>query len=101
MKKIIILSLILLLSFGLAAQSKSKKKKTKKPVPAAPVEVALPDRCSDCFFPVTLQVDVPFGPTEPLRGYGYVNEIKRDAQTKNVFEISRHKCTYFNTLIKI
>jgi outer membrane protein OmpA-like peptidoglycan-associated protein len=95
MKKIIILSLILLLSFGLAAQSKSKKKKTKKPVPAAPVEVALPDRCSDCFFPVTLQVDVPFGPTEPLRGYGYVNEIKRDAQTKNVFESEHNSIWYF------
>ena len=95
MKKIIILSLILLLSFGLAAQSKSKKKKTKKPVPAAPVEVALPDRCSDCFFPVTLQVDVPFGPTEPRRGYGYVNEIKRDAQTKNVFESEHNSIWYF------
>ena len=98
MKKIIALSLILLLSFGLAAQSKSKKKKPKKPVPAAPVEVTLPDRCSDCFFPVTLQVDVPFGPTEPLRGSGYVNEIHRDAQTKNVFESEHNSIWYFLTI---
>ena len=95
MKKIIAITLILLLSFGLAAQNKRKKKKTKKPVPAAPIEVSLPDRCSDCFFPVTLQADVPFGPTEPLRGYGYVNEIKRDAQTKNVFEQEHNSIWYF------
>lgn len=95
MKKIIILSLAILLSFGLAAQNKSKKKKSKKPVPAAPIEVSLPDRCSDCFFPVSLQADVPFGPTEPLRGYGYVNEIKRDAQTKNVFEQEHNSIWYF------
>ena len=95
MKKIIVITLILLLSFGLAAQNKSKKKKSKKPVPAAPIEVSLPDRCSDCFFPVTLQADVPFGPTEPLRGYGYVNEIKRDAQTKNVFEQEHNSIWYF------
>lgn len=95
MKKIIILSLAILLSFGLAAQNKSKKKKTKKPAPVAPIEVTLPDRCSDCFFPVTLQADVPFGPTEPLRGYGYVNEIKRDAQTKNVFEQEHNSIWYF------
>lgn len=95
MKKIIAITLILLLSFGLAAQNKSKKKKSKKPVPAAPIEVSLPDRCSDCFFPVTLQADIPFGPTEPLRGYGYVNEIKRDAQTKNVFEQEHNSIWYF------
>ena len=95
MKKIIAITLILLLSFGLAAQNKSKKKKSKKPVPAAPIEVSLPDRCSDCFFPVSLQADVPFGPTEPLRGYGYVNEIKRDAQTKNVFEQEHNSIWYF------
>lgn len=95
MKKIIVITLILLLSFGLAAQNKSKKKKSKKPVPAAPIEVSLPDRCSDCFFPVSLQADVPFGPTEPLRGYGYVNEIKRDAQTKNVFEQEHNSIWYF------
>lgn len=95
MKKIIAITLILLLSFGLAAQNKSKKKKSKKTVPAAPIEVSLPDRCSDCFFPVTLQADVPFGPTEPLRGYGYVNEIKRDAQTKNVFEQEHNSIWYF------
>lgn len=95
MKKIITLSLILLLSLGLAAQSKGKKKSTKKPTPPAPVEVTLPDRCSDCFFPVTLQADVTFGPTEPLRGYGYVNEIHKDAQTKNVFEQEHNSIWYF------
>ena len=95
MKKIIAITLILLLSFGLAAQNKSKKKKSKKPVPAAPIEVSLPDRCSDCFFPVSLQADVPFGPTEPLRGYGYVNEIKKDAPTKDVFEQEHNSIWYF------
>lgn len=95
MKKIITLSLILLLSLGLAAQSKGKKKSTKKPTPPAPVEVTLPDRCSDCFFPVTLQADIPFGPTEPLRGHGYVNEIHKDAQTKNVFEQEHNSIWYF------
>lgn len=98
MKKIIFLSLILLLSFGLAAQSKSKKKKPNKPAPQKPVEIVLPDRCSDCFFPVTLQVDVPYGPTEPLRGHGYVNEIKRDAQTKNVFDGEHNSIWYFLTI---
>ncbi|MEE1143424.1 MAG: OmpA family protein [Bacteroidales bacterium] len=95
MKKIIIFSLAILLSFGLLAQSKGKKKKTKKPAPVAPIEVTLPDRCSDCFFPVTLQADVPFGPTEPLRGHGYVNEIHKDAQTKNVFDQEHNSIWYF------
>lgn len=94
MKKIIIFSLAILLSFGLLAQSKGKKKKTKKPAPVAPIEVTLPDRCSDCFFPVTLQADIPFGPTEPLRGHGYVNEIHKDAQTKNVFDQEHNSIWY-------
>lgn len=94
MKKIIILTLIVFLSLGLSAQSKKKKKRPQKPAPAAPVEVALPDRCSDCLFPVTLQVDVPYGPTEPLRGAGYVNEIHKDAQTKNVFEKEHNSIWY-------
>ena len=98
MKKIIFYFLILIVSFGLCAQNKGKKKKPKPPAPVAPVEVALPDRCSDCFFPVTLQVDVPFGPTEPLRGHGYVNEIHRDAQTKNVFEQEHNSIWYFLTI---
>lgn len=94
MKKVIILTLILTLSLGLVAQTKKTKKKPQRPVPAAPIEVTLPDRCSDCFFPVTLQVDVPFGPTEPLRGAGYVNEIHRDAQTNNVFEQEHNTIWY-------
>lgn len=98
MKKIILFLLVIVLSFGICAQNKSKKKKPKKPAPAAPVEVVLPDRCSDCLFPVILQADVAFGPTEPLRGPGYINEVKRDAQTKNVFE-SEHNSIWYSLTI--
>lgn len=94
MRKIIILSLVVLLSMGLVAQTKRTKKKKPAPKPVAPVEVTLPERCFDCFFAVKLEADVPFGPTEPLRGPGYVNEIHRDAQTKNVFEQEHNTVWY-------
>lgn len=95
MKKALIFILILSLGLGLAAQTnKKKKKKPVTPKPVAPIEVALPERCSDCLFAVKLQVDVPFGPTEPLNGPGFVNEISRDAQTKNVFEHEHNTIWY-------
>ena len=79
MKKVFVFVMIVLLGFGLAAQtSKKRKKKPATPKPVAPVEVALPERCSDCLFAVKLQVDVPFGPTEPLNGPGFVSEIRRE-----------------------
>lgn len=95
MKKVFVFVMIVLLGFGLAAQtSKKRKKKPATPKPVAPVEVALPERCSDCLFAVKLQVDIPFGPTEPLNGPGFVSEIHRDAQTKNVFEHEHNSIWY-------
>ncbi len=94
MKRTVILILIMLISFGAVAQTKKKKKKQPAPKPVAPVEVALPERCSDCLFAARLQVDVPFGPTEPLNGPGYVNDIHRDAQTQNVFEKEHNSVWY-------
>lgn len=94
MKKAVVFAMAVLLCFGLAAQNSKKKKKKPAPQPTAPVEIALPERCSDCFFAVKLQVDVPYGPTEPLQGPGYVNEVHRDAQTKNVFEQEHNSIWY-------
>lgn len=95
MKKTLIFTVLLLLCFGLVAQNTNKKKKKKPaPKPAATIEVALPERCFDCFFAVKLQTDIPFGPTEPLQGPGYVNEIHRDAQTQNVFEQEHNSIWY-------
>lgn len=94
MKKTVLFAVLLLLCFGLTAQTGKKKKKKPAPKPVAPVEIALPERCFDCFFAVKLQTDVPFGPTEPLNGAGYVNEIHRDAQTQNVFEQEHNSIWY-------
>mgnify|MGYP006375582187 FL=1 len=66
MKKTVLFAMAVLLCFGLVAQNSKKKKKKPAPKPTAPVEIALPERCSDCFFAVKLQADVPYGPTEPL-----------------------------------
>ena len=89
MKRILFLIFVLCISFsGVSAQTiKKKKSKPKQPaVVEKPYELPLPDRSSDCFFAVNLPLDSAFGPTEPLQGFGYVNEIRRDAQTKNVFD---------------
>ena len=94
MKKTVLFAMAVLLCFGLVAQNSKKKKKKPAPKPTAPVEIALPERCSDCFFAVKLQADVPYGPTEPLQGPGYVNEVHRDAQTKNVFEQEHNSIWY-------
>lgn len=94
MKRIVFLSLALVLCFSLSAQTTKKKKKKPAPKPTAPIEVALPERCSDCLFAAKLQVDVPFGPTEPLNGPGFVNDIHRDAQTPNVFEQEHNSIWY-------
>ena len=94
MKKTVLFAMAVLLCFCLVAQNSKKKKKKPAPKPTAPVEIALPERCSDCFFAVKLQADVPYGPTEPLQGPGYVNEVHRDAQTKNVFEQEHNSIWY-------
>ncbi len=94
MRQTVIFMLAVLLSFGAVAQTNKKKKKKPAPKPVAPIEIALPERCSDCLFAAKLQVDVPFGPTEPLNGPGFVNDIHRDAQTQNVFEKEHNSIWY-------
>ncbi len=92
---IVILILIGILLPGAYAQSsKKKRKKATQPKIEAPIEIALPQRSADCLFAVELMLDSAFGPTEPLNGFGFVNDIKRDAQTKNVFEQEHNTVWY-------
>ena len=103
MKKRFIFTIILIIALisGVEAQQ-SKINKTNKgkktAVKQAPSETPLPPRCADCFFAAPLQVDVPFGPTEPQRGYGFVSEIRRDAKVKNVFEEEHNSVWYILTI---
>src|SRR5574344_503063 len=95
MKRFIIIFVILFAFTQCFCQKTNKKVKTKKkPVIEKPLEIPLPARSSDCFFPVKLQLDSNFGPTEPLQGFGFVNEIHRDSQTKNVFEQEHNTVWY-------
>jgi Outer membrane protein and related peptidoglycan-associated (lipo)proteins len=89
------------LCFGANAQSvkhykTNKNKKTTKK--EAPIETQLPPRSSDCFFAAPLQIDVPFGPTEPLRGYGFVQEITPTANEKNIIEQEHNTIWYVLTI---
>lgn len=70
------------------------QRRRKAPTRTTPTEVSLPPRSSDCFFAAPLMIDVPFGPTEPLRGHGFVSEIKPDARVKNVFEKEHNTIWY-------
>lgn len=101
MKKVIISLIILMVAFVSVADAQQNKtsttnKKGKKiaPKPQQPTEVALPSRSSDCFFAAPLTIDVAFGPTEPLRGYGFVSEIKPDGKVKNVFSQEHNTVWY-------
>ncbi|MBQ9312247.1 MAG: OmpA family protein [Bacteroidales bacterium] len=97
MKRIITILLVLLLVAPcVSAQTvKKKKKKVKKQeVVEKPLEIALPPRSADCLFAMSLMLDSAFGPTEPLQGAGFVEDIKRDAQTKNVFEQEHNTVWY-------
>ena len=99
MKKKLLLTFILLITVLLGAYAqqgtKGKTNKGKKARPKEQVlEVPLPPRCADCFFAAPLQIDVPFGPTEPPRGYGFVSEISRDDKVKNVFEEEHNTVWY-------
>lgn len=96
MKRLFVILLIIgILVPGAYAQTKKKKKKKTKPIQIEkPVEIALPQRSADCLFAVNLMLDSAFGPTEPLNGFGFVNDIKRDAQTKNVFEREHNTVWY-------
>lgn len=95
-KSVLSFLIIMVLAIGLAdAQTRNSTKKKKAPKkPAPPTEVSIPARSSDCFFAAPLMVDVAFGPTEPLRGYGFVNEIKPDNRVKNVFN-SEHNTIWY------
>lgn len=97
-KYIIILLIACIASPSLYAQTTTKKKKKKKAntetVVQKPLEIALPPRSADCLFPVKLMLDSAFGPTEPLQGPGFVSDIKRDAQTKNIFEQEHNTVWY-------
>ena len=94
-----VLFIILVVCFALSdidAQTTKRKKKVvkKQPVIEKPAEIPLPPRSSDCFFAMNLILDSAFGPTEPLQGFGYVNEIHRDAQTANVFDGEHNSVWY-------
>ena len=67
MKKTVLFAMAVLLCFGLVAQNSKKKKKKPTPKPTAPVEIALPERCSDCFFAVKLHKYRRFFSLENLR----------------------------------
>lgn len=96
MKRLFVILLIIgILVPGAYAQTKKKRKKKAKPIQVEkPTEIALPQRSADCLFAVNLILDSAFGPTEPLNGFGFVNDIKRDAQTKNVFEREHNTVWY-------
>lgn len=97
MKKSVLSFLVIIaLTFSIADCQVSKVSKKKKPSSKSqtPTEVSIPPRSSDCFFAAPLMIDVPFGPTEPLRGYGFVNEIKADAKVKNVFPYESNSIWY-------
>jgi outer membrane protein OmpA-like peptidoglycan-associated protein len=97
MKRLFVLILVVCVSFsGVMAQATKKrsKKKVKTTQVTKPLELSLPPRSADCFFAVNLPLDSAFGPTEPLQGFGYVNEIHKDAQTKNVFDGEHNSVWY-------
>ncbi|MBR1769694.1 MAG: OmpA family protein [Bacteroidales bacterium] len=93
-KYIVFLLLACMIVPGVFAQTKKKKKKKPQPVIEKPAEIPLPQRSADCLFAVSLMLDSTFGPTEPLNGFGFVNDIQQDAQTKNVFEKEHNSVWY-------
>ncbi|MBR0073991.1 MAG: OmpA family protein [Bacteroidales bacterium] len=70
---------------------KGKKGKDDKPV----VQLTeLPYNSNDCLYAITLNPDVPYGPTNVPNGGGRVMEITRDKSNPNVFEIE-HNTAWF------
>jgi hypothetical protein len=103
MKKKFFLTLVMTLAIVVGAYSQQPKQvktnKGKKPIPKPQIlETPIPARSADCFFAAPLQIDVPFGPTEPPRGYGFVSEISKDAKTKNVFDQEHNSVWYILTI---
>src|SRR5574344_1787870 len=103
MKRTFFLTVVLFLSFCIVANAQGVKKyKTNKSSKTAkkqaPIETQLPPRSSDCFFAAPLQIDVPFGPTEPLRGYEFVQEIALTANEKSIIEKEHNTIWYVLTI---
>lgn len=75
--------------------TKGKKgKKGKGEEKPAPQVTELPYNSNDCLYAITLNPDVPYGPTNVPNGGGRVMEITRDKNNPNVFEIE-HNTVWF------
>ena len=101
MKHFLIAFLACALVFGAAdvqAQSgKKKKKKSTKPKTEKPVEptfTTLPANSNDCLFPINLDMDVPYGPTNAPDGAGRIQEIVADKAHPNIFEREHNSVWY-------
>ena len=111
MKRVLIALLACVLVFGAAdvqAQSGKKKKKsskaktektekkTKKKTEETTVSpfVQLPANSNDCLFPITLEMDVPYGPTTAPDGAGRIQEIVADKAHPNIFEREHNSVWY-------
>lgn len=78
-----------------ATSSKSSSKSKKKPVEKPkPVEVALPYNSNDCLFPVVLEPDIAFGPTQAPKGAGQVMEVMADKKNPQLFEYEHNTVWY-------
>ena len=72
-------------------EKKSKKKSQESTTPAF---VTLPSNSNDCLFPVTLEMDVPYGPTTAPDGAGRIQEIVADKAHPNIFEREHNTVWY-------
>ena len=77
-----------------AKTEKTDKKKKKSEAPAAPAFVQLPANSNDCLFPVVLEMDVPYGPTNAPDGAGRIQEIIADKAHPNIFEREHNSVWY-------
>ena len=78
------------------AKTEKTDKKTKKKTeePAVPAFVQLPANSNDCLFPITLEMDVPYGPTTAPDGAGRIQEIVVDKAHPNIFEREHNSVWY-------
>lgn len=74
--------------------SKSSKKKKKVVEAPKPVEVELRYNSNDCLFPMDIQCDEVFGPTQAPNGAGQVNEIQSDKKHPYLFEYEHNTVWY-------
>ena len=95
MKHFLVAFLACALVFGAVdVQAQTKKKKKKTEVPAAPAFVELPANSNDCLFPINLEMDVPYGPTNAPDGAGRIQEIVADKAHPNIFEREHNSVWY-------